>query len=130
MSMPVGFIISMNPRASGEDGLTLATSYFGRSGVQPCPLFSLEAATADCPCRTPKPTGIAITNRPAAPSRHFRPALRAVPDGFVMMRTIRFFKSAPDTPETHAIEGFMQNEQTFRMLSAYASGRAFCSMTF
>src|SRR5271157_2154 len=67
---------------------------------------------------TPNETGRATTANPAALSSSLlrKSSLRAPRS--VMIRKIRFLRSAPVTPDTQASGDSTQNSQAFRMLSA------------
>src|SRR5579863_655107 len=108
----------MTRPSSALYGLILETSYFGRPEVivVACPGLSLPAAA--CPCTTPIPMGNARASMAAEASTIFLQELSAVPERRAMIRRMRSFKSAPETPETHGLGGSRQNAQTLRMPSA------------
>src|ERR1039458_4479051 len=99
-------------------GFTETTSYT-YPGVTADALCVCACARFGVACARPNTTGTAIAASPAAPSNSFllKSNLRVAPS--VMMRTIRFFKSAPVTPDTQASGDPTQYSQTFKILSAY-----------
>ena len=93
-----------------------------RRGKDPVPACRLLAC-GDC-ARTrgvfhsPKRTGPTTAATPTEANRSLLPELSFSARFGVMMRTMRFFSSAPVTPETQVSGAPTQNSQVFKMLSA------------
>src|SRR5580704_13486430 len=105
---PLGLNINMTLGSPDLFGLIEATSNTGNFVVV---LAACDSARVGVACRNPNRIGAATETSPAAMSNGFLVKFTPLATRPVMMRTIRFLRSAPVTPETQANGEATQNSQ-------------------
>src|ERR1700722_1454385 len=114
-SNPLGVNIKLTLGSPDLFGLIEATSNAGNLVLV---LPACDSARVGVAFSNPNRMGAATAINPAALSNSFLLRSKLLATRSVMIRRIRFLRSAPVTPETQASGEATQNSQVFKMLSA------------